>query len=99
MRSVEMIFGAEIAFVSRIVGNDLEAVSNVSVSDGVQNARIISFFTVANGLIAKMLEFWSEDFPASENRKHWLRRSACRINTIGVSPSEPSEVTENTLIE
>jgi SnoaL-like domain len=60
--------------VNRIVGNDLEAVSDVSVSDGVQNARVISFFTVANGLIVKMLEFWPEDFPAPENRKHLVEK-------------------------
>ena len=60
--------------VNRIVGNDLEAVSDVSVSDGVQNARVISFFTVADGLIVKMLEFWPEDFPAPENRKHLVEK-------------------------
>lgn len=37
--------------INRIVGSDLEAVSDVSVTDGVQQARCISFFTVADGKI------------------------------------------------
>ena len=32
--------------INRIAGNDDEAVSDVSVTDGVQQARAISFFTV-----------------------------------------------------
>src|SRR6266436_6655347 len=32
--------------VNTVVGNDVEAVSDVSVTDGVQKARAISFFSV-----------------------------------------------------
>ena len=56
--------------VNRLVGNDYEAVSDVTVSDGVQNARAISFFEVREGKIVKMVEFWPETFAALENRKH-----------------------------
>ena len=31
--------------LNRIVGNEKEVVTDVSVTDGVQNARVISFFT------------------------------------------------------
>ena len=55
-------------------GNELEAVSDVSLRDGVQKARVISFFTMENGLIVTMVEFWPEDFPAPENRKHLVEK-------------------------
>lgn len=56
--------------VNRVVGNDGEAVSDVSVTDGVQSARAISFFTVAGGKVVKMVEFWPDSYEAPENRKH-----------------------------
>jgi ketosteroid isomerase-like protein len=56
--------------VNRIVGDDLEAVSDVFVTDGVQNARAISFFTIQEGRIAKLVEFWPEPFTGREDRKH-----------------------------
>jgi len=54
--------------VHRIVGGDSEAVSDVSVGDGVQQARALSFFTVANGRITRLLEFWPEPFAAPDWR-------------------------------
>jgi len=56
--------------VNRIVGDDNEAVSDVSVTDGVQQARAISFFTVHDEKIARMVEYWPDKFTAPENRKH-----------------------------
>ncbi len=56
--------------VNKVIGNDYEAVSDVWVTDGVQKARALSFFTVKDGLIVKIVEFWPEDYPAPENRKH-----------------------------
>lgn len=56
--------------VNRIVGNEAEAVSDVSVTDGVIRARVITFSTVRDGKIAKQVEYWPEDFPAPENRQH-----------------------------
>jgi hypothetical protein len=49
-------YGAWTFTVNRIVGNDHEAVSDVSVTDGVQHARAISFFTVDKGRICRMVE-------------------------------------------
>lgn len=56
--------------INRLIGNDGEAVSDVSVTDGVQSARAISFFTVAGGKVVKMVEFWPDGYEAPENRKH-----------------------------
>lgn len=56
--------------IHRVVGGDDDAVSDVSVTDGVQNGRAISFFTIADGRIARIVEFWPEPFPAPANRAH-----------------------------
>ncbi len=58
--------------VNRIVGNDGEAVSDVSVTDGARSDRAISFFTVERGKIVKIVEFWPEASPAPEERRHLI---------------------------
>jgi hypothetical protein len=42
--------------INRLVGNDEEAVSDVTVSDGVQLARAISFFQIRNDQILRLVE-------------------------------------------
>jgi ketosteroid isomerase-like protein len=56
--------------VHRIVGGGSEAASDVSVTDGVQSARAVTFFTVANGRIVRMTEFWPEPFAPAAHRAH-----------------------------
>ena len=56
--------------IHHIVGGGNGAASDVSVTDGVQEARALSFFTVAGGRIAKIVEFWPEPYPAPDNRRH-----------------------------
>ncbi len=56
--------------INRIIAVGDEAVSDVSVTDGVQVARVISFFQISNNLIQKMVEFWPDPFAPLENRKH-----------------------------
>ena len=56
--------------VHRIVGGASDAVSDVSVTDGVQRARAISFFTINDGTIARVVEYWPEPYPAPANRAH-----------------------------
>lgn len=62
--------GAWTFTIHRLIGDDDEVVTDVSVSDGVQNARPISFFTVESGKITRLIEFWPEPYPAPERRKH-----------------------------
>ena len=57
-----------------VVGNDAEAVSDVAVTDGTQQGRAISFFTIAHGRIARIVEFWPEPFAAPANRAHLVER-------------------------
>jgi ketosteroid isomerase-like protein len=60
--------------INRIVGGDGEAVSDVSITDSVQRARAISFFTITDGRISRIVEFWPEPFEAAPNRAHLTER-------------------------
>jgi ketosteroid isomerase-like protein len=56
--------------VHRIVGSETEAVSDVAVTDGAQHARAISFFTVAERKITRLVEFWPEPCAPATDRAH-----------------------------
>ncbi|PKN48129.1 MAG: polyketide cyclase [Deltaproteobacteria bacterium HGW-Deltaproteobacteria-17] len=56
--------------VNRLVAGDSEVVTQVSVTDGEQHAEVISFFTVVDGRITRLLEYWPEPFAPAENRRH-----------------------------
>ena len=60
--------------VHRVVGSGGEAASDVGVTDGVVQARCLSFFTVRAGLIVHQVEFWPEPYPAPANRAHLVER-------------------------
>lgn len=56
--------------VHRIVGGQGEAVSDVEVTDGTQKARAISFFTLEQGKIVRLVEYWPEPYDPPANRAH-----------------------------
>ena len=56
--------------IHRIVGDEREAVSDVSITDGVQQARAISFFEVADGRVKRLVEYWPEPYDAPPDRAH-----------------------------
>ena len=56
--------------VHRVVGHDSEAVSEVSITDGTQAARAISFFTIAHGKVTRLVEYWPEPYEAPSGRAH-----------------------------
>ena len=56
--------------VLRLLGNEHEAVSEVDITDGVQRARAISFFTVAGGKVERLVEYWPEPFAPRADRAH-----------------------------
>jgi ketosteroid isomerase-like protein len=66
--------GRWIFTVNKIIAGQFEGVSDVSVTDGVQNARAISFFEIADGKIVRMVEFWPDPFPARADRKHLVEQ-------------------------
>ena len=59
--------------VYKLIAEGSEVVSDVGVTDGVVEARVITFSTVKNGLIVKQLEFWPEPFEAPEWRRGWAQ--------------------------
>ena len=56
--------------INRLVAAETEVVTQVSVSDGVQQAEPISFFSVEGGSIVRMVEYWPEPYEPSANRNH-----------------------------
>jgi ketosteroid isomerase-like protein len=60
--------------MNRVVGNESAAVSDVTVTDGVQSGRAISFFEVADGKVVRIVEFWPEPYVAPANRAHLVER-------------------------
>lgn len=60
--------------IGRVIGGAHEAASDVSVTDGVQRARAISFFTVVHRKIARIVEFWPEPYDAPYDRSHLVER-------------------------
>lgn len=58
--------------VNRLVGDEIEAASDVSITDGVTSARALSFFAIEAGEIVRMVEYWPEPFPAPADRAHLI---------------------------
>jgi ketosteroid isomerase-like protein len=70
MNSEYVAYGRWRFSILRLVGSESEAVSEVAITDGKQNAKAISFFTVAAGKITRLVEYWPEPYPAQTNRAH-----------------------------
>lgn len=56
--------------IHRVIASQTAAVSDVGVSDGVQAARALSFFTMRDGKITHLVEFWPEPYAAPAHRAH-----------------------------
>lgn len=55
--------------INRLVAASDAVVTQASITDGTQAAEAISFFSVAGGKIARLVEYWPEPFAAAENRR------------------------------
>ena len=62
--------------IHRIVGDERDAVSDVGITDGVQQARAISFFETADGRVRRIVEYWPEPYEPPANRAHLVERMA-----------------------
>ena len=62
--------------IHRIVGDERDAVSDVAITDGVQQARAISFFETADGRVRRIVEYWPEPYEPPANRAHLVERMA-----------------------
>ena len=60
--------------INSIVADGDEVVTDVSVTDGTLNDRVITFSTIRDGKIWKQVEFWPEPFAAPEWRKQWVEK-------------------------
>jgi limonene-1,2-epoxide hydrolase len=60
--------------INTLVGEGSQVVTDVSITDGVQKARAITFHTIENGRIRKQVEFWPEDYEAPEWRAGWVKK-------------------------
>lgn len=60
--------------INSVVCEGTQVVTDVSITDGVQKARAITYHTIENGLIRKQVEFWPEDYEAPEWRAKWVKK-------------------------
>jgi ketosteroid isomerase-like protein len=58
--------------IQRLLAEGDEVVSDVRVTDGVIQARVITFSTVKDGKILHQTEFWPDPFEAPEWRGQWV---------------------------
>lgn len=58
--------------IHSMMSDEDRVVTDVSITDGIQKDRAITFHTVANGLICKQTEFWPDPMPAPEWRSDWV---------------------------
>jgi ketosteroid isomerase-like protein len=60
--------------VERLVADERGAASDVTVTDGEQIARAVSFFELRDGLIRRETEYWPDPFEAADWRARWGER-------------------------
>ena len=60
--------------INHIVSEGEMVVTDVSVSDGKQLDRAITFSTIRDGKIWKQIEFWPDPFEAPAWRTQWVER-------------------------
>ncbi|AUI88253.1 polyketide cyclase [Vibrio azureus] len=58
--------------IHSVICDGVTVVTDVSITDGVQKARAITFHTVKHGLITKQKEFWPDPMVAQQWRSKWV---------------------------
>ncbi len=58
--------------INQLLAEGDQVVSDVSVTDGVIQARVITFSTVQAGKILRQIEFWPDPFEAPAWRAQWV---------------------------
>ncbi len=59
--------------INSIVCEGDQVVTDVSVTDGIQKARAITFHTVKNNRIIRQVEFWPDEYEAPAWRSKWVK--------------------------
>lgn len=60
--------------INRLLSQGNAVVTQISLTDGTQSAEPISFFTVEQGLITRLVEYWPDPFEPQANRSHLVER-------------------------
>lgn len=60
--------------VHRLIAEDDQVVSDVSVTDGMIAGRVITFSTIRDGKILRQIEFWPDPFQPAPWRAQWVER-------------------------
>jgi limonene-1,2-epoxide hydrolase len=60
--------------VHRLVDDGTTTVSEVTVTDGVQTARVVAFSDVVDGRIARQVEYWPTAYEPPADRADLVRR-------------------------
>ncbi len=56
--------------ILQLVAGPDDVVTRVRVTDGTQDAEAVSFFTVRDGKVARIVEYWPEPFAPATERRH-----------------------------
>ena len=59
--------------INSIICDGSKVVTDVSITDGAQKARAITFHTVENDFICKQVEFWPDEYDAPKWRSKWVK--------------------------
>jgi hypothetical protein len=60
--------------VDRLLENDLEAVTLVTVNSPEFHGPVVSFFEVRDDLIWRIQEYWPDPFESAPDRVQWVER-------------------------
>lgn len=60
------------AEINEIVSEPGKVVTVTAVSDGPESVTAISMFTIEDGRIAGIVEYWPEPYPAPDWRRQWV---------------------------
>jgi ketosteroid isomerase-like protein len=60
--------------IHRLLAEGDEVVSDVGVTDGVVQARVVTFSTVRDGRILRQTEFWPDPFEPAAWRAQWVEK-------------------------
>ena len=60
--------------VHRLLADGDEVFTDVGVTDGVVQARAVTFSTVKGGLIVRQLEYWPDAYDPPAWRREWVER-------------------------
>ena len=62
--------------IESMIADGDRVVSDVKITDGIQEARLVTFSTVCGDKIVRQVEYWPERFVAAEWRREWTSRDA-----------------------